>query len=121
MSVLCQCVYGMHAYLVRWGAHVMPCVGHGASWFLQKTHARTCTCNPHTYTLTHTLLYTGWGMLVAALAMAYAGGVEVWRLKVLRESEDEGGSYTPNQAAPLSIFWQVGMLLDTCSIRRDCV
>ncbi|KAF5831125.1 POT family-domain-containing protein [Dunaliella salina] len=53
----------------------------------------------------------GWGMLVAALAMAYAGAVEVWRLKALREdaaqaAEANGEAYTPNQPAPLSIFWQ---------------
>eukprot|EP00967_Tisochrysis_lutea_P074015 scaffold99316_cov19-Tisochrysis_lutea.AAC.2 len=42
--------------------------------------------------------------------MAYAGAVEVWRLKALREdaqaAEADGEAYTPNQPAPLSIFWQ---------------
>lgn len=45
-------------------------------------------------------------MLVAAVAMAYAGIVEVWRLKVLPDSDGDG-NYKPNEAAPITIFWQV--------------
>lgn len=53
-------------------------------------------------------------MLIAALAMVYAGMVEVWRLQKVPEDvstsggggDEQSPGYKPNQAAHLSIFWQ---------------
>lgn len=50
-------------------------------------------------------LYTGWGMVVAALAMLYAGGLEVWRLRTLPH-DSPAAAHHPNEPAPISIFWQ---------------
>ncbi len=46
-------------------------------------------------------------MLIAAFAMVYAGGIEVWRLRTLAAARGGDDAYNrPNAAAPLSIFWQ---------------
>ncbi len=69
-----------------------------------RLHIFKHTCMPMHM---HMPLRAGWGMLVAAAAMAYAGGLEVWRLQALAAADRQDvAPLQPNAPAPLSIFWQ---------------
>ncbi|KAI8464147.1 MAG: POT family-domain-containing protein [Monoraphidium minutum] len=48
----------------------------------------------------------GWGMVIAALAMFYAAGIETWRLALFRSEHNGGGGVAVGERVAINILWQ---------------